>query len=350
VDETGRVRSGTVEIGLTGEAFGLKKMKGFAGFLAVAMVALVFSACSGGNEPKPEASGSSGGGDSGGKQLKKVALTVMTLDNPYFVAYKESLEEVAKAEGFEAIVEGADFDLAKQQAQIEAFIQKKVDLILVNAVDSKGIAGGVQQAVEAGIPIIAVDVDADGGVNATVMSDNFQAGKLAGEYLVKRLNGKGNVVLLNGNPITSIFDRVAGFKEAIKDYPDIKIIEDQNGKQNRDDANKVFENILASHKEGTIDAVFGVNDPTSIGAYLAAKAANRHEFFFVSVDGSKDAVELIKTDDMFAQTSAQHPKAQVVKAIELAKDLLAGKKVERTVLIPVDSVSKETLDSFTPEF
>jgi ribose transport system substrate-binding protein len=96
--------------------------------------------------------------------------------------------------------------------------------------------------------------------------------------------------------------------------------------------------------------VFGVNDPTTIGAYLAAKAANRSDFFFVSVDGSKDAVDFIKKDDMFGQTSAQHPKAQVVKAIELAKDLLAGKQVDRTVLIPVDSVSKDTLSSFTPEF
>lgn len=284
------------------------------------------------------------------KKLKTVAMTVMTLDNPYFVAFKESLDEEAAKEGFEAITEGADFDLAKQQAQIEAFIQKKVDLILVNAVDSKGIAGAVQQAVAANIPIIAVDVDADGGVTATITSDNFQAGKLAGEYLVKRLNGKGNVVLVNGNPVSSVFDRVAGFKDALKDYPDIKIVEDQNGKLNRDDAYKVFENILSSYPEGKLDAVFGVNDPTSIGAYLAAKAANRNDFFFVSVDGSQAAVDFIKKDETFGQTSQQHPKAEVVKAIELGKELIKGNKVEEKILIPVDSIHKDTLASFTAEF
>jgi ribose transport system substrate-binding protein len=342
------------------EGLFLKKKNAFITSLVFILIAILFVGCSTSNNTSgsntssvtPDSSASSGATPASGseKKLGTVAMTVMTLDNPYFVAYKQSLEELAAKEGFKAITEGADFDLAKQQAQIEAFIQKKVDLILVNAVDSKGIAGAVQEAVAANIPIMAVDVTADGGVQATIMSDNFQAGKLAGEYLVKRLNGKGNVVLINGNPISSIFDRVAGFKEAIKNSPDIKIIEDQNGKQNRDDSNKVFENILASHKVGTIQAVFGVNDPTAIGAYLAAKAAKRDDFFFTSVDGSKDAVDLIKSDDMFGVTSAQHPKAQVVKAIELAKDLLAGKTIEKTVLIPVDSISKETLSSFTPEF
>lgn len=214
-------------------------------------------ATSGGNEGQETNQGAE---ESGEGKLTKVGMTVMTLDNPYFVAFKESLDEMAEKEGFEAITESADFDLAKQQAQVEAFIQKKVDVILLNAVDSQGIAGAVQQAVDAGVPIIAVDVDAAGGVTATITSDNYQAGKLAGEYMVERLGGKGNVVLINGNPISSVFDRVEGFKDAIKDYPDIKIVEDQNGKLNRDDSYKVMENILASHPEGTIDAVFGVND------------------------------------------------------------------------------------------
>jgi len=338
-------------------------MRKFAITLLAVLLAFVFSACSSsngssnggntgsGNGAATDSSNQNGGGgDTGEKKIRSVGMTLMTLDNPYFVAYKEALDELAAKEGFTATTESADFDLAKQQAQIEAFIQKKVDVILLNAVDSRGIAGAVQQAVAANIPVIAVDVEADGGVTTSITSDNFQAGQLAGQYLVEKLNGKGNVVLINGNPVTSVFDRVDGFKDAIKDYPDIKIIEDQNGKLNRDDSYKVFENILASHPEGTIDAVFGVNDPTSIGAYLAAKAANRSDFFFVSVDGSQAAVDIMKTDEMFAQTSQQHPKAQVAKAIELTKLIINGEKVEEKVLIPTDSIHQGNLDQFVPEF
>ncbi|GAA3314496.1 hypothetical protein GCM10020331_007130 [Ectobacillus funiculus] len=97
-------------------------------------------------------------------------------------------KEAAKELGGEAIVVSADYDLSKQMAQVEDFYyEKKVDMILLNAVDSKGIAAAVQQAKAAGIPVIAVDVGADGGVSATVASDNYLAGKLAGEYLLKRL-------------------------------------------------------------------------------------------------------------------------------------------------------------------
>lgn len=341
-------------------------MRKYAVTLLAVLLVFAISACSSSNNNSSSGEGNAGSGngsaassstnadgesgDAGEKKIQSVGMTLMTLDNPYFVAYKEALDELAEKEGFTATTESADFDLAKQQAQIEAFIQKKVDVILLNAVDSRGIAGAVQQAVAANIPVIAVDVEADGGVTTSITSDNFQAGQLAGQYVVERLNGKGNIVLINGNPVTSVFDRVDGFKDAIKDYPDLKIIEDQNGKLNRDDSYKVFENILASHPEGTIDAVFGVNDPTTIGAYLAAKAANRSDFFFVSVDGSQAAVDIMKTDEMFAQTSQQHPKAQVAKAIELTKRIINGEKVEEKVLIPTDSIHQGNLDQFVPEF
>lgn len=285
------------------------------------------------------------------KQLKTVGMTLMTLNNPYFVAMKKSLDSEAQKEGFTDTVVGADLDLSKQQAQIEDFIQKKVDLIIVNAVDSKGIAGAVQEAVQAGIPVIAVDVTAAGGTKATVMSDNFAAGKLAGEYLAKRLNGKGNVVIVNGTPISSIFDRVDGFKAALKAYPNIKIIsEDQNGQLSRDQSNQVMENLLTAHPKGQIDAVFGVNDPTAIGAYLAAKSSKRNEIFFVGVDGSQAAVDIIKSDNTFGETSAQHPDQEIVKAVELGKQLMQGKKLDsaKPYLVPVDPITKDNADQYTP--
>ncbi|MBO1511840.1 substrate-binding domain-containing protein [Metabacillus bambusae] len=322
-------------------------MKKVLMILTAILLSIGLAAC--GSQGSEEAA-SGGGEEAGSKKLSKVGLTVMTLDNPYFVAFKNSLEAEAEKEGFEALVNSADFDLAKQQSQIENFISKGVDVILINAVDSQGIAGGVQQAVAAGIPVIAVDVGADGGTTATVMSDNYQAGVLAGEYLAERLGGKGNVVLLNGNPITSIFDRVDGFKEAIAKYPDIKIVAEQNGELNRDKSYSVMENILSSNPVGEIDAVYGVNDPTAIGGYLAAKAADRTELFFVGVDGSQDAIDFIKKDDMFGFTAAQHPEQEIVEAIKLAKDLLAGKEVKEEILVPVDPVSKDNVDTFKPEF
>jgi ribose transport system substrate-binding protein len=92
-------------------------------------------------------------------------------------------------------------------------------MIILGAADSKGIAPAVKRAKEAGIVVIAVDVGADGGVDATVMSDNKQAGQQAGQYIVDKLKGKGQMVIVNGPPITSVQDRVAGALEVLRSTP-----------------------------------------------------------------------------------------------------------------------------------
>ncbi|VEB04418.1 ribose ABC transport system, periplasmic ribose-binding protein RbsB [Klebsiella pneumoniae] len=89
------------------------------------------------------------------------------------------------------------YDLGQQVAQIDNFIAAKVDMIILNAADSKGIGPAVKRAKEAGIVVVAVDVAAE-GADATITSDNTQAGELACKYISDRLNNKGNVVIING--------------------------------------------------------------------------------------------------------------------------------------------------------
>ncbi len=89
--------------------------------------------------------------------------------------------------------------------QIENFIANKTDIIILNAVDSKGIAPAIKKARNAGVVVIAVDVGAV-GASATVMSDNTMAGDVSCAYLAKQIGGKGNVVILNGPPVTSVIE------------------------------------------------------------------------------------------------------------------------------------------------
>lgn len=105
-------------------------------------------------------------------------------------------KEVASKYNADVTTVSADQDLAKQTSQIEDFITQKVDLILLCPFDSAGIAGAVSEAKAAGIPVVALDGFAQGGIDTVVMSDNVQAGKLAGEYLVKNLMEKVILLLL----------------------------------------------------------------------------------------------------------------------------------------------------------
>jgi ribose transport system substrate-binding protein len=255
--------------------------------------------------------------------------------------------EAAKKHGGEVIAVSAEDNLATQTAQIEDFITKKVSMIILSSVDTKGIAAAVGQAKAAGIPIISVDTISEGGVNASVTSDNVQAGRIAGEYLVKRLNGKGNIAVLDGPPVSAVTDRIAGFKEALKAAPGIKIVANQNGNGNRETSLAKMETILQANGKGQIDAVFAINDPTGIGAKIAAEQAGRDkEMFIVGVDGSPDAVTTLKENKSYVGSSAQNPFHMITIAVETAFKVLAGEKVEPLIKLPTDFITTENVKDY----
>ncbi|MEH7612055.1 MULTISPECIES: ABC transporter substrate-binding protein [Bacillaceae] len=276
----------------------------------------------------------------------KIGLTVPNLSNPFFVAMSKGAKEVASKYNADVTTVSADQDLAKQTAQIEDFITKKVDLILLSPFDSAGIAGAVSEAKAAGIPVVALDGFAEGGIDSVVMSDNVQAGKLAAEYLVKQLNGKGNIVIIDGPPVSAVTDRIKGFNEVIKKYPDIKVVAKQNGEGNREKALTVMEGTLTANKK--IDAVFTINDEEAVGVQIAQEQASRqNEFFVVSVDGAPSAVDALKKGGSFAGTSAQFPNQMVIDSVALALKIIDGKKVDSKVLIPTKFITKDNVNSYS---
>lgn len=282
-------------------------------------------------------------------KLKGVAVTVGDLGNPFFVQIAHGAQAEAKKinPSVKFTAESSNYDVNNQTNQMDNFVSSGANLVLLNAADSKGIAPAVIRAKAAGIVVVAVDVGAEGGVDATVTSNNKQAGQLDGKYVADRLKGKGNVVIVNGPPVTAVTDRVAGFLEEIKKYPDIKILsQDQNAGGSRDGGLRVMTDLLTAFKK--IDAVFAINDPTAIGCDLAAKQAQRKEFFIVGVDGAPDVVPSLKDkDSLIAASAAQDPFTMAGKATEIGNDVLNGKKPDQPLtLIPVDLITKENVDQY----
>jgi ribose transport system substrate-binding protein len=283
------------------------------------------------------------------KPLNSVAMTVGDLGNPFFIQIQHGVESQAKKYNpkVKVLSLSSNYDVNNQTNQMDNFISAGVDLIILGAADSKGIAPAVLRAKAAGITVVAVDVGAEGGVDATVMSDNKQAGEEDGNLIVDRLKGKGQVVIVNGPPVTSIQDRLAGALGVLKKHPEIKILsQDQNAGGSRDGGLRVMSDLLTAFPK--IDAVFGVNDPTAIGCDLASTQAKRKEFFIVGVDGSPDAVPLLKDpNSLFAATAAQDPYTMAQKAVEIGYNLMNGKKPEQEVtLIPVDLITKQNVNEY----
>lgn len=165
-------------------------------------------------------------------KLKSVAVTVGDLSNPFFVLMGRGAEAEAKKIGGETVrttVVSSGYDLNQQFNQIENFIAADTSLIIINAGDSKGITPAIEKAKQAGIVVIAVDTGAEGGVDATITSNNLQAGQVSCQYIADRLQGKGNVVIVNGPPVNSVFERVDGCEQVFANYPGIKVLsKDQN--------------------------------------------------------------------------------------------------------------------------
>jgi ribose transport system substrate-binding protein len=231
-------------------------------------------------------------------------------------------------------------------SQIDNFIAAKVDMIILNAADSKGIGPAVKRAKDAGIVVVAVDVAAE-GADATITSDNTQAGEMACKYITDRLKGKGNVVIINGPPVSAVQNRVEGCQTEFKRHPDIKVLShNQNAKGSREGGLEIMTALLAANPK--IDGVFAINDPTAIGADLAAKQAQRSEFFIVGVDGSPDGEEALKRENsLFVATPAQDPQVMAAKAVEIGYDILQGKPAPKEpVLIPVTMIDKNNVGSY----
>jgi ribose transport system substrate-binding protein len=283
------------------------------------------------------------------KKLNVVAVTVGDLGNPFFVQIAHGAETAAKKinPGVKFQSESSNYDVNNQTNQLDNFIANGANLILLNAADSKGIAPAVLRAKAAGVTVVAVDVGAEGGVDATVTSNNKQAGQLDGKFVAERLKGKGNVVIVNGPPVTAVIDRVAGFLEEIKKSPGIKIVsQDQNAGGSRDGGLRVMTDLLTAFPK--IDAVFAINDPTAIGCDLAAKQAQRKDFFIVGVDGAPDVVPSLKDkDSLILASAAQDPYTMAGKAVDIGYDIMNGKKpAQDLTLIPVDLITKDNVDQY----
>jgi len=269
------------------------------------------------------------------RDLKAIGISLGSMGNPFFVALSKGAEFEAKKTNpnVKVTAVGFDYDLGKQNNQIDNFIAAGVDLILLNPGDPNAIAPAIRRAQAAGIVVVAVDTEAK-GADATVETNNTQAGTISCEYLIDKMGGKGNLIIVNGPQVSSVIERVNGCKEVIAKHPTIKLISsDQDAKGSRDGGLAVMQSLLT--RFSTVDGVFAINDPTAVGAQLAGRQMQRANFPMTSVDGAPDAETALKDpkSTQFVATASQDPFMMARLAVQEGVGLLNGKKPETNPLL-----------------
>lgn len=276
-----------------------------------------------------------------------VALVVKTLNNPFFLEMQKGAEEAAKQAGVNLVVQAAEreVDVERQMQIIENLIQRKVGALCIAPSGSREIVPVIVKANKANIPVLIVDTRADekalaaaGGTIATFIgSDNYDGGRLAGQFVAEKLGGKGNVAILEGIPGHETGDaRLRGFKEAVAKASGIKIVASQPANWERDQGFNVFQNILQANPE--VNALFACNDLMALGATEAiAAAGKRGKILVVGFDAQPEARAAIKKGTM-AATVAQFPSRMGATAIEGAAKLLRGEKIEAFTPVAIELV------------
>ncbi len=277
---------------------------------------------------------------------RTIGVTLLTRAHVFYKDLEEGIRSEAAKDGYDLIVTAGEFDLGKQSSQIEDFITRKVDAIIVCPVDSRGIGPAIRKANDANIPVFTADIAAqEGSVVCHIASDNVAGGRLAGEYLAKILKGKGHVAIIGQPTVTSVLDRVQGFKEAIAKYPDIKIVADVNGEGVRDKAMQAAADVLQAHPD--LDGIFGINDDSALGSLDAVQEFNRQNISIIGYDAIPPAADAIKRGTALKADVVQYPRKIGETTVAKIKEYFSGATIPKVVPVEVGIVDKETLEKKT---
>lgn len=310
-------------------------MKKFRKLLAVLAIAIfTFTACSIEGQDTKDNSSNIKKEEKAKDGKLKVGVSLSTLNNPFFVSIREGVEEAAKDKDVETVITDAQNDSSSQNNQVEDLITQKVDLIIINPVDSTAISSSVKKANEANIPVICVDRSSDEGeIVSFISSNNIEGGKLAGEFILEKAGKDAKVIQLEGIPgASSTRERGEGFKKATDGK--IDLVASQTANFDRAEGMTVMENLLQAQPD--VKAVFCQNDEMALGASEAIKASGK-DIVLVGFDGNEDAINAVKEGTMTA-TVAQKPKEMGKIALETAVKYLKGEKVEEKVDSPLELV------------
>jgi ribose transport system substrate-binding protein len=267
---------------------------------------------------------------------------------PWREAMNQDLQkEAANHPEIELIISDAQQDNSKQVADVENYIVKEVDLLIISPNEAQPLTAIVEKAFDKGIPVIVLDrkILSD-KYTVFIGADNVLIGEAAGKYAANLLHGKGKIVEIWGlKGSTPAQERHAGFMQGIAAYPEIQIIYEQDGAWLRRRGLEIMENALQRFEK--IDLVYGHNDPMAMGAYLAAKNANRDkEIYFLGIDGlpgaegGAQAVLNGQLDATFLYPSGGK------EAILIALKILKGETVEKNVTLQTATIDSSNAKEF----
>ncbi|RAK05198.1 monosaccharide ABC transporter substrate-binding protein (CUT2 family) [Halanaerobium saccharolyticum] len=275
----------------------------------------------------------------------RISVVLKATNSDYWKSVQAGADQAAEDFGVEVSVVGPsnETQVMQQINLLEDQISRQVDGLVVAPLRPSAAKTVLEKAISRGIPVVTIDTDAEfEGKTSFAGTGNFQAAQQAGNYMVEKLDGEGEIAIVRGAAGDYIHDqRVEGFLDAIGDS-NINVVSTQPADSQRGEAVSVMQNILQTYPN--IDGVYGTNDEMALGAFRALKSTNAGDnVTVIGFDGSPDAIKSIRNGELTA-TVQQDSYNIGYTGVELMVKTLNGEEVEKTVPVPTNIIDKDNVD------
>ncbi|WP_216589193.1 ABC transporter substrate-binding protein [Streptomyces brasiliscabiei] len=256
----------------------------------------------------------------------------------------DKLKSAGKVSSFKTF--NANGDTSQQIAQIRAMIQQKYDVILVDAGSSTALNPALEQAVAAGITVVAFDSLPTSTKVIRVGTDQKAWGSMMAEWLAKKLDGKGSIIAMNGPAGVAVSeDRWSGAETVFKKYPDIKIVSNVHSEYNLAPAAQAFASAYSAHPD--IDGVFSQGGALSAAA-LQTLVKQDKKLVPITGENYNGFLKLwqSKQKEGFSSLATAQPNYLSVIALEAAVAKLEGVDVPQDIDVPLPEITDDNLGDY----
>lgn len=277
-----------------------------------------------------------------------VGVALANLDLNFVSILRSQMEKQLKEKGLKSQFADAKGDVSLQIQQVDDFINQGVDAIILNPVDTQGVMPIIKAARKANIPLIFVNRKPEvnlSGKMAYVGSDSALSGKMQIEALAEKMKQKGNIAILMGALSTEeARQRTKAVEDYVNAHPGMKVVQKQTANWQR---NEAVDKTLSWLQDGNnINAIVANNDEMAIGAIMALDQLKKKDILVAGIDGTPDGLQFIKNGKM-AVTIFQDAKGQATGAVNVASDMLNGKKTETFNWVPYQTVTQDNFSKFS---
>lgn len=280
-------------------------------------------------------------------EVKKIGLAVANLQANFFNQIKQSVEDEAKKRGIQVVTVDAKGDGPTQVNQIQDLLTQNIDALIYIPAGAAAASVPVKLAKNAGVPVVNVDRNAEGAPGNTFLAtDSVSSAKAVCDYILKAAGGKGKMVIIHGQKgTTPEVDRSKGCAEALKAYPDVKIVAEQYSNiWAQDEGFQIMQNMLQANPDVSI--VFAQADALALGAAQAIKVGNPSQKIVVGgFDGDTAALEALGKG-VFDVTATQQTQKMGRDAVANAIKLASGEKVPPVQLLDATLTTKDNVAGF----